>query len=539
VTGIDSNCSPTSTITFTGPSVNDSWTAASDPTLSVTVMAQGWYSIAGIGPDYVRNDSIGTAVAQIHAAGGHFMWPESGAAVAYEAGLSPCQISEATNYNNNPPVQDFSSMLWQYNHGPRWDAAAMVNQVVNDNAGGGVYRYFRTIFATKNRNAPILAQVQGTPVMYQIGGTPVPISSYSNGIFTFSQPHGVTGYKHGVTRMTVTGNSNPNLNTNFLVIAIPSPTTMQVALRASGRQKTGAAATGTALFQDGTSTAVKVFSSQSSDGAGFVFANLSGPDSACANFKLGQTFTVTGSDIANANGTWWFRNSSNLNVPCTGQQPTADDSRLVDTSDAGTGGTAYIINDNNYLPGRNHLVVSGTTPDTSLASLMAAVIYGAAGIRAYSFGNNEERWNGAMESGVSLFFQGEPAHGDGVQPGAHPRFDYGGGKANWDALALGMNWIGANEKFILQPQQVAGDYGAAIAASVRTGTYGTILMLLNVTEASQTRTIDLSPYVNVGVATKRDRITQTAVQSTTLGITTDTITLAPGEFIAYVMSNNR
>ena len=537
-TGIDSNCSPTATITFTGPSVNDTWTAANDPSLSVTVMAQGWYNIAGIGPDYVRNDSIGAVVGQIHAAGGHFMWPESGAAIAYEGGLSPCQVSEAANYNNTPAIQDFSSMLWQYNHGPRWDAAAMLNQVVNDNAGGGAYRYFRTIFAAKNRNVPVLAEVQGTPVMYRIAGTPVLISSYSDGIFTFSQPHGVTVYKHGVTRMNVTGNSNPNLNTEFLVIAIPSPTTMQVALRASGRAQAGAAATGTAVFQDGTSTAVNGFSSQSGEGAGFVFANLNGPDSACANFKFGETFTVTGSNVANANGTWWYRNGSNLNIPCTGEQPTADDSRLVDTTDTGTGGTAYIITDNNYLPGRNYLIVSGTTPDTSLASLMAAVIYGAAGVRGYSFGNNEELWNGPTQSGVSLYFQNQPTGGDGVQPGAHPRFDYGGGKANWDALALGMNWIGTNEKYILQPPQVSPHYGAAIAASVRTGTYGAILMLLNVTETAQTRTIDLSPYVSSGSTTERDRITQYGVQSTTLGTTKDTVTLSPGEFIGYIMPNS-
>jgi len=531
VTATNSNCSPVRTITFTGPKVNDTWNANNDPNLNVTVMGYQWNNIQGIGPDYVRNDSYTTLVSQIHRAGGHVMWPENGGAIAYEAELSPCQVSEATNYNNRPSLQDFSSMLYQFPHGPGpINGQAFVNQVTQS-----VYSYARTIHAVKNRNAPIVMQAQGTPMMYRVGGTPDSIASYSNGVFTFNQPHGMSVYRHGVSRLTVQGSSNPNLNGNFVVVSVPSPTQLQVALW--NPPQTFSGVQGVATFQDGT---VANFNGPSTGmqcsargKCSITFNNFSGPNSQCANFKWGQTFVVSGATNGVANGSYWYRDGP-VHTACTGQQPAIDDARPIDTTDTCNSGcgTGYVITDDDYIPGRNQLVVSGVYPVTALASVMADVIYGAGGIRVYAFGNNVDAWK--TDDFAIKNFQGMPSAGDGIQPGASPKFDFAGSVANWTALSLAMNWIGANERYILQPLQVAPHYGRDIAVSVRTGSYGTVLMMLNTTDAMPTRTVNLSPYFIGGNTATRYRIHVYGTSVTTTNNAADTVTFAPGEFIAYL-----
>jgi len=532
VTAADGNCSPTTTITFTGPAgVTDTWNASNDPNLSLTVMGYQWYNIAGIGPDYVRNDSFTTLMSQIHAGGGMAMWPENGGALAYEQQLSPCQLQELQNVQNRASIQDFSSMLYSFGHGPRWDAGPFINDPVS-----AVYSTLRAIFAGKNRAAPIVAQVQGTPVMYKIGGVPVPIASYSNGIVTFSQPHGFSLYKHGVTRLTIQGSSTTALNNNFLVVAIPSATTLQVALVGlasgfSGAKGVATFADGTVIHFDGAATGLNC---PNNDKCGFTFNNFNGSNSLCANFKYGQTFVVTGAGSP-ANNTYWYRNSGSKNVPCTGQQPTIDDARPFDTTNtcASSCGTGYIINDNDYVPGRNSLTTSGTYPDSSLSSLMAAVIYGAGAVRGYSYGTNEDDW-AVQNTGVNLDFQGGPTPGDGIQPGAQPLYNFGGGLENWTALSEGYNWIGAFEKYILQPQQAAPDYGGALPATVRTGSYGAILIMLNTSETTQTRTVNLAPWITGANTTSRYKISQFGTTVGTTTSTTDTVSWGPGETIAWI-----
>jgi hypothetical protein len=337
--------------------------------------------------------------------------------------------------------------------------------------------------------------------------------------------------------MTITGSSTAALNTKFVVTSIPSATTMRIALPAAGVSFSGArdVATfedGTVVHFDGPATGMQC---STTDKCSVTFNNFNGASSLCANFKWGQLFTVASSAAA---GTYWYRNSDSAYQPCTGQQPSISEAFRVDTTNSCSSncGSAYVINDNDYIPGRNFLVISGSYPDSSLTSLMAAVIYGAGAVRGYSYGTNEDDW-AVHNTGINLSFQGEPGAGggDGVQPGAHPYYNFGGGMDNWTALSLGYNWIGAFERYILQPQQVAPDYGSAIAATVRTGSYGTLLMLLNTTETPQTRTVNLAPYITGSNTTTRYRLSQygTAVATTTN--TSESVTLAPGETIAYIL----
>jgi hypothetical protein len=91
-------------------------------------------------------------------------------------------------------------------------------------------------------------------------------------------------------------------------------------------------------------------------------------------------------------------------------------------------------------------------------------------------------------------------------------------------------------KYILQPSQITPDYGKKFETAVRSSSYGTILMTLNITDNVQIQTWSLAPYLIAGQQIIRYSATWRgiAVSMLAAGTGTDTVQMEPGAAIFYV-----
>ena len=90
-------------------------------------------------------------------------------------------------------------------------------------------------------------------------------------------------------------------------------------------------------------------------------------------------------------------------------------------------------------------------------------------------------------------------------------------------------------KYILQPSQITPDYGKKFETAVRSSSYGTILMTLNITDNVQIQTWSLAPYLIAGQQIIRYSATWRgiAVSMLAAGTGTDTVQMEPGAAIFY------
>jgi hypothetical protein len=188
-----------------------------------------------------------------------------------------------------------------------------------------------------------------------------------------------------------------------------------------------------------------------------------------------------------------------------------------------------VVADNYYHPGLSRIIIGGATPDDVATSPMYAAEEGMAGIRMYSFADDENK-----DSWANSLFDGEPASGDGIQPGANPFYNGPDSQARWQAMSNAFNLISQIEPYLLQAKLNSPDYGPYMITGARASFYGSMLMMTNFLEAPVTETVDFSEYNRGGGQGVVYRMSAKSLDKSVVSGPTQQVTFAPGETIVYV-----
>lgn len=151
-----------------------------------------------------------------------------------------------------------------------------------------------------------------------------------------------------------------------------------------------------------------------------------------------------------------------------------------------------------------------------------AVISGAAGVRMYS---TDFMWKPQRAQA--------PLGSAGLQTGASP---FGAGSDRWHALSAAYNLINKGEPYLLQPQANAIALGPDFSVGARRGPNSRLLMAINWAQAPRTVSIDLTPYHLAGAKwlERYHVLGATSWVEVLPNAWKDTITFAPGEFVAWL-----
>lgn len=113
-----------------------------------------------------------------------------------------------------------------------------VNAAINDTANASIQegQMLMETYGAYDPTYPMQTIVPGTTINYGFAvPTPsqIPVSSCMGNTITLSDPHYVTNIVPGATRLTVSGSTDSNCNTNLVVLGAPTSTTLTVAYAAT------------------------------------------------------------------------------------------------------------------------------------------------------------------------------------------------------------------------------------------------------------------------------------------------------------------
>jgi hypothetical protein len=388
-------------------------------------------------------------------------------------------------------------------------------------------------------NKPIVLETSGTTTNYGFQGYSVPISSISGNTITFASAHGLTVVYPGITRLSISGSSNPAYNTNFYIMAAPTPTTLTVVRSVTDFAGTGTG--GTLTYQTGETetissiTATGTFACHGTNGGGAVCGDtvIFGVGDPSRPRHRGQTFTISGNSVAGFNNNTFVDLAENTTLTATyfyfRELPGGNS----------TGGRAQIVADNYYVKGRNGSLGYDAQPAFVFAEVIEAGILRGAGHRMYALSTNPQGYSpGAGFVGtLTVYFNGLFADGCNQtnQLFAHPHWENGPSVPAFHAGSLASLLLTRVKKFLLQPALNTPDYGPLFEMAARGGSYGNLLMALNMTDGTQARTFSLAPYIQSGQQVIRYYGTWQGITVTTLpaGTRTDTVTMDPGATVIY------
>lgn len=478
------------------------FTAETDPNLTLQMFAA-----IGEGPsgtDYIHNDAIRRIMSYVDTVPGRpaVTWPAAASAPAANFGAWA-----------SPGASDYSDIYFTYLYNSDPASYTLSDGLLAFNTA------WNNKYPFAQKDKPTLMLVSDVGVVYKIVGTPVPVASFDGNALTFAQPHGIVTETVGVTRLSLTGNSNSSLNGDYFVYNVVDSYTVQV----YPASETGPAVQDfTVAFPDG--QVIKV----TGGGAGTLMAGglQFNASEYCVNTdNFAQVATVSGASYAPYNGTWYVmplalqNHGNNANNPCSWNL----DMRLLAKGDAGSGGSAALITDNYYHPGVSKVSTPAVTADLVAANIMYAAEKGAAGVRVYAFGDDAN-----VNLDLAACFTG-----CSTQDNANPFYNGADAQARWLGMSNAFNLIHDIEPYLLQPHMPAPYYGPTIITGARTSSYGTLLMMTEFATSPQAVRIDLTPYNPSGgsgtmYVMSGEELSQQSVSGTSLQIT-----FAPGETVAF------
>jgi hypothetical protein len=424
----------------------------------------------------------------------------------------------------------------------------------------------RSLYGVRNPAVPLTIITQGTSIYWGFEGYNVSVVGCTNDICTLT--HGIPVVIPGVTRLSIASSSNSAYNTNFYVNSILSPTQLSVSLAAE--DFSGTASGGTLTFANGDQKTLATSGSLTTATTSIHLYGdqlfYSGASDGNIPRHRGQTFTIansTGTGSASFNTRRFWMSLENLDLPQDGNgtATTYFYFRELPTGST-TGGTATIVADNNFVKGRNGSsdILPGLAnhPGATSVSIWESAASGGAGDRLYKVGDSTQGWqphaitlsNGVkVKGGFTGIFSGADAvvfqdnSRQEVGPGqlySHPHYDNGFARPMWHAASLANLLIEANAKYILQPKLPSPDYGLPFDCAARGGSYGPAMFCINGTEGTQTRTFNLSPYLQSGQKVVRyisdPQYILMAILSA--GTASDTVSLGPDQTVLYVFPVN-
>jgi hypothetical protein len=478
------------------------FTASTDPNLTFQMLASPG-ALGPSGTDYIHNDAISQLMAYINAVPGRpsVTWPAAAAAPGPNFGAWA-----------GPGAADYGTIYFTYLgcNGP--GGVCLPNDALNafNYAWNAKYPYAQ-------KGKPVMMEASAYGLSYNIVGVPHPIATFDGNTLVFSQPHGITAPSIGLTRLSISGNSNTALNGNYYVYAVTNPTTLQVyPASPSGPITQG----GTVTFADGQSVNLAVFPTLGSLSP--YRMEMNGATYCLHVADFGQLAVVSNSSYAAYNGKWFVFPSSFDGHDANYCTFTLNMTPLA-VSAAGSGGTASLIVDNNYHAGVSTLTAPATTPDNTAANIMFAAEKGAAGVRVYMFGGDVNQ-----DQGLSSCFANCSTHIN-----ANPIYNGPEGQAIWQGLSNAFNLIDEIEPFLLQPQLPAPNYGPTMVTAARTSSYGTLLLMTEFANSPQVVNVDLTAYNPSGGTGTMYTMSGEELNHQSISGTSAQVTFAPAETVAF------
>ena len=546
--------------TFPCSVTSGTYNASTDPGLTIEPQFYGW-----AGSDYIHYDDWAQLMTQVNNVTGRT--PVTG------SNQSGTNLQSVANWSGNgvqsvggiSQVADFADMYWSHSTQENYLAGRInSNMLISDdpNATAGVEEGYHVRYYYGqgfDPGKPLTIETQGTTSLYGLQGYTVPISTISNGVVTFASPHNLSIATPAVTRLSISGSSNSAYNTNFNVIGVLNPTQLSVALAVTDFNPGCTGSGGTITFQNGDTKGVSsICASGSLQANGGDSLTYSGSADGNMPRHRGQTFTlsgITGTGSATWNSRTFVYTPENFSQATDGNGSAASyfTYREIPTGSS-TGGSATIIADDLFVKGRNADWGATTHPGFGFVSAMEAAILRGAGQRLYQVSSAaQERFDHAvtLSNGVLIkagwlgFYSSGFAvtYGDNqreIQLQAHPHWENGFSVPIFHANSTAALLINANTKYILQPALNSPDYGRLLDCAARAGSYGDIIMCVNGSEGSQTRTFNLSPYLQTGQSIVRYIAGPRDIIMSVLGPGTpsDTVTLNADEAVFYVFPAN-
>jgi hypothetical protein len=379
----------------------------------------------------------------------------------------------------------------------------------NFTGGSSPGGFTRSQYGCYDPTKPLVTLVQADETLAGQQGYNSTLTSISGSTMTFSTGHGLQNVVPGITRVSVTGNSNSALNTNYFVLSILSPTELRVAL--AGTDFTSAACTnGTITFIGGhtdTPTSISATGIASVNkfwitGDGTNFSGYSygqaffvtNADATLPSLR-GQNFTISGcTNAAFATPTFVYA-PTNLNVPSYTVNGANTFWELPNGT--GTGGTANIIPDDSSNCGRAYCYrPNENSPSFVFTNYISAAIAGAVGFRSYKVPGPNSR---LYQPNYGFTINSAPPFAPtGITNEFYvfPHWENVGNVPVFHGNSLAAQAITRWFAYFDQPRLNSPDYGPWIDTTVRSGANGNLLLAANTTNGIETRTYNMATACN-------------------------------------------
>ena len=544
------------TFTFTCTGVVDgTFNASNDSGLVLEPLGNSWYNS---NTDYIHYNAFADLYTQAHNVAGTFglSYPGAGyynASPPYPPGPYPAYVIGNWNGLSTQSLgsvtqpSDYADIYPSSGVAVTGGDAYLVSResgnalLASVNVGGTLKNLYGTGYSP---SIPLVALTESTQNYFGLQGYPVALTSCSGTLCTFSAPHGITNIVPGLTRIYITGATNSgspadSANNNFYVWNCPSPTTCNLTLAATDFALGATGATGgTARFQDGSTMAIQTTTVNcesspatcitSSDGtptiyAGIAYGAIPGDiiyplaqtgtchttitDPGCYR-KRGQTFTlsgVSGSAASYFNSRTFLLSPWDLNLPAfpTGQYAFIGYTELPELS--ATGGTAYIVHNDNFIKGQGASIqLEDTNPGFSFGTCMETFVNRGVGdrwyqVRPYLSGYSDQVGFTSPYARMNTVFGGTGFAGAGDQLEMNEHFENSATRPIFEAASNCDTVWTRYQKYALQPTLNSPDTGQPwIDCTARAGSYGDMLVCFNASDGTQPWSLNISPYLQSG-----------------------------------------
>ena len=547
VPAVYSASSASAPFTFTCTGVADGIYGAggtADPGFNLEPFAVSWENNNTTGTtvspnDYIRYTAFSSMKTWINAANSgraQYTWPNA-------AGTSCPSIANWNNPANG--LADYSTMYYTSFGATYLGSRSTIPGLMT--SLGDIYRGF---FGCFSPSAPVIHQSSATPSNYGFQGYPLTVTSFSGNTLTFSAPHGVYNILPGISRLWLSGMSNAADNGNYYIIATPTATTMTVYnsktdFTASGITggtltflPSGVAYPLSTIVASGTNSC----SADAGSGVGAVCGDafvITGFNSAVARHR-GETFTITG---ASGTGSTSVNSRTFYYSPENIAAPTGTYARYRELPQGSSiSGTATIVPDNSFIPGRNGSTQVADDPDVVFAGIAYAMILRGAGTRMYSTNYYQHAYIPTGGFVGNVFDMVQMFNDDSVQGQqlySHPHWENYLSVPDWHAAGLANLLNNRIAPYALTSSLASPDYGPAFECTARTGAKGQMLACVNMTNAPQTGTFNLSPYSVTGQNIVQFLANSQSITLITLsaGTTSAAVTLPAGAEVVFLFPN--
>lgn len=489
--------------TFPCPSVaNGPYNSSNNPTLRIEPFAALW--IAG---DYVHSDAfrqirlwdLANPIPMLFTFANAANTNNNGVA-CWEGNTVSCV--PAQNYSGMTSISDYATIYTTHSDFELYlGSRASTNVIIDEVAEGtGVNQLRQGYGLAYNPDLPVVSITQNTPNLYGFQGPSVPVTSMAAGVMTFASDISA------ILPVVYSGISRLSWNAHDYYFLDYNAVTHSAHMLLAKTDFTGTSSTGTIHFANGNTETI-------------TSATASGQTNPCSGSTLcgdlffvtsdanlgrnrGQTFTVTG---ATGTGGTGMNASAFVYIPeSRAASTTVMYVREVPGASfncASSCPAATVIPDNYFVKGRNiwsSLDGSGSViynPGFAFSNVLEIIINNAAGQRLYKGqGLSQQGYDPANGFVGNWTVNGlfDQVHAQIQQLFGTPHWENGTGTPVFHANSHASLYAQARAKYLLQPALPSPDYSEQFEAAAWGGSNGKALLVANMTDGTQTRTLDFT-----------------------------------------------